>query len=189
MKIISTEFPDVYIFEPDVYRDTRGYFYEKFNSKKLKDTIEDFQIIQGNQSKSKRGVIRGLHFQKPPYAQAKIVEVTKGFVLDIIVDIRTDSPTFGQYLSIELSGTNKKILFVPRGFAHGFITLSNNALFQYYVDNYYSPNHEGGIKFDDTYLNIDWKLKKHLIVSEKDRKLSGFKEQSFFTKAEFLALK
>lgn len=185
MNILSTEFPDVYVFEPDVYRDTRGYFFETYNNKKFYDTIGNFQVIQGNQSKSKYGVIRGLHFQKPPYAQAKIVEVIKGQVLDIIVDIRTDSPTFGQYFSIVLTGANKKILYVPRGFAHGFITLSKDALFQYYVDNYYSPNHEGGIKFDDTLLNIDWKLKKRIIVSEKDRILKGFDEQIFFTKEQW----
>jgi dTDP-4-dehydrorhamnose 3,5-epimerase len=185
MNIISTEFPDVKIIEPDVYRDNRGYFFETFNLGKFTEVIGGFEIKQSNQSKSKCGVIRGLHFQKPPYTQAKIVEVIKGKVLDVIVDIRTDSPMLGKYYSIVLSGTNKKILYVPRGFAHGFITLTKDAIFQYYVDNNYSPKHEAGIIYNDNDLNIDWIKKYKLIVSDKDKQLKQFNEQTFFTKAEY----
>jgi dTDP-4-dehydrorhamnose 3,5-epimerase len=185
MIITPTKFPDVIVIEPDVYRDDRGYFFETFNANKFKDAVGDFNIMQCNQSKSKHRVLRGLHYQKPPFTQGKLVEVIKGEVLDVIVDIRTDSPTFGQYFSIMLSGGNKKMLFIPRGFAHGFVTLSKHAIFQYCVDNQYSPEHESGIRFDDKHLNIDWKFKKHLIVSSKDYLLKGFEEQIFFTKSEY----
>lgn len=185
MNIITTEFPDVCIFEPDVYRDNRGYFFETYNLGKFTKIIGNFEIKQSNQSKSKCGVVRGLHFQKPPYTQAKIVEVIKGKVLDVIVDIRTDSPMFGKYYSTILSGSNKKILYVPRGFAHGFITLTKEAIFQYYVDNDYSPKHEAGIIYNDKDLNIDWLKKYKIIVSDKDKQLKQFNEQTFFTKAEY----
>lgn len=185
MNIIATEFPDVYIIEPDIYRDNRGYFLETFNSKKFNQVISNFEIIQSNQSKSKLGVIRGLHFQKPPYTQAKLIEVIKGTVLDIIVDIRTDSPTFGKHYSIILSGINKKMLYIPKGFAHGFITLTKDAIFQYNVDNIYAPSYEAGIVYNDKTLNIDWQKKYKIIINDKDRSLKTFNEQKFYTKEEF----
>lgn len=184
MNIIETDFPDVYIIEPNVFRDERGYFFETFNSKSLQEVIGSFGVVQSNQSKSKCGVIRGLHYQKPPFTQAKLVQVIKGEVLDVIVDIRTDSPTFGQYLSVILNGTNKKQLFVPKGFAHGFITLSKDAIFQYYVDNEYAPNFDSGVVFDDKHLNINWE-KSRKIINQKDRKLKTFDENIFYTKAEY----
>lgn len=185
MNAIKTEFPDVIIFEPEIYRDSRGYFFETFNYKKFSEIIGDFNIIQCNQSNSKYGVIRGLHFQKPPFTQAKLVTVIKGEVLDVIVDIRTDSSTFGKYFSVILSGSNKKMMYVPKGFAHGFITLTKTAIFQYFVDNNYSKEHESGIVFNDKDLNINWTMKKKLIVSDKDRQLKGFNDQTYFTTAEF----
>ena len=169
MNIKTTELPDVLIIESQVYRDSRGYFLETFNFENFQDAVGEFNIMQANQSKSKRGVIRGLHFQKPPFTQAKLVQVIKGDILDVIVDIRTDSPTFGQHMSIELNGTNKTKLYIPRGFAHGFITLSKDAIFSYYVDSLYAPSYESGIRFDDKTLNIDWKMKRNLIVNDKDR--------------------
>lgn len=184
MNITPTEFPDVYIIEPQIFNDERGFFFEDFNLNKIKKTIGDFQVIQGNESKSKNGVIRGLHFQKPPFAQAKLVEVIKGRVLDVIVDLRTDSPKFGKYLSVELNEDNKKMLYVPKGFAHGFVTLSKNAIFHYYVDNVYSSISEGGIIYNDRTLNINWH-KRHVIISDKDKQLKCFNEQSFYTKEEW----
>jgi len=185
MNTISTELPDVYIIEPHVHRDERGYFFETFNLEKLQEKIGAFNIVQSNQSKSKRGVIRGLHYQKPPFTQAKIVYVVKGSVLDVIVDIRTDSPTFGQSMSVLLDGTNKLRLYVPKGFAHGFITLSKDAILQYIVDSPYAPNYEAGIRFDDKTLKIDWKLRARMIVNQKDKLLSTFREGTFYTKAEY----
>jgi dTDP-4-dehydrorhamnose 3,5-epimerase len=186
MTIIKGVLPDVYIAQPTIYRDSRGYFFESYNLKKLQEKTGMREIIQGNQSKSKRGVIRGLHFQKPPYAQAKLVQVIKGKVLDVIVDIRTDSPTFGQWTAILLDGTEKMQLFVPRGFAHGFITLTHDAIFQYIVDNVYAPQYESGIRFDDKTLNIDWIMKYKRIVSDKDRGLPSFIENTYNTKMEYL---
>jgi dTDP-4-dehydrorhamnose 3,5-epimerase len=185
MNIQSTILKDVYVIEPHIYRDERGYFLETFNCKKFKEKINKFYIIQENQSKSKHGVIRGLHYQEPPFTQAKIVSVVKGIVLDVVVDIRTDSLTFGQYYSIVLDGKNKRQLFVPRGFAHGFITLSKDAIFQYKVDNLYSPQHETGIRFDDKDLNIDWGIKYKIIISKKDGILNKFTENTYHTKAEY----
>jgi dTDP-4-dehydrorhamnose 3,5-epimerase len=190
--ITRTDIEDVLIFEPAIYRDNRGYFFETFNSEEFQSIFKtfkleniNFKIYQVNQSKSKKGVIRGLHYQNPPFTQSKLIQVIKGNILDVIVDIRTDSPTFGQYYSIELNGTNKKQLFIPKGFAHGFITLSKDAIFQYYVDKPYAPHYDSGIRFDDKILNINWKLKRNLIVSDKDRGLKAFNEITFCTKAEY----
>jgi dTDP-4-dehydrorhamnose 3,5-epimerase len=185
MNIIPLGLQDALIIENDIYYDERGYFTETFNFEKLIDIIGEFNIMQANQSKSKQGVIRGLHYQIPPMSQAKLVHVIKGEVLDVIVDLRKDSSTFGQHASIILNGTNKNRLFVPKGFAHGFITLSKDAILQYYVDGLYAPNFESGIKFDDKTLNIDWRKKRNIIVSEKDQKLKSFDELEFYTKAEF----
>jgi len=178
-------FPGVKLISPTIYRDDRGYFFETYNTKKFEEKGIYFNIVQENQSKSKRGVIRGLHYQKPPYTQAKIVTVIKGEVLDVIVDIRTDSPTFGQYFSILLNSSLKNMLYIPRGFAHGFITLSKDAIFQYKIDNDYMPSHESGIIVDDVTLNIDWIMKRKLIVNEKDQKLPEFNATIFNTAIEY----
>jgi dTDP-4-dehydrorhamnose 3,5-epimerase len=186
MTIVKGELPDVYIAQPTVFRDSRGYFFESMNFEKIQEKTGMRDIIQINQSKSKKGVIRGLHFQKPPYTQTKLVQVIKGKVCDIIVDIRIDSPTFGQWTGMILDGTDKMQLFVPRGFAHGFITLTKDAIFQYVVDNVYAPEYDSGIRFDDKVLNIDWIMKYKLIVSDKDRALPIFNQHVFNTKAEYL---
>jgi dTDP-4-dehydrorhamnose 3,5-epimerase len=170
MQRIETELPGVYIIEPKVYYDNRGYFYESFSEKKFKDLGFNINFVQENQSKSKLGVLRGLHFQLPPYAQTKLVRVVKGYVLDIAVDIRKGSPTFGKYVAVMLSDTNHKQLFIPRGFAHGFITLSEEAILQYKCDNPYAPECEGSIVWNDPDINIDWPLiERDIILSEKDK--------------------
>lgn len=170
MKRINTFIEDCFIIEPEVFKDKRGYFLESYNQRRFND-LAGFEVnfIQDNESFSHKGVLRGLHFQKGEYAQAKLVRVMKGLVLDAAVDLRQDSKTFGQYVSVELSEDNKRQLFVPRGFAHGFIILSETAIFSYKCDNFYNKSSEGGIKYNDASLNIDWQLsKKDLIISEKD---------------------
>ena len=184
MIVKKTELSDVLIFEPTFFKDKRGYFCESFNYKKLNEHIGHFDIVQINQSKSKYGVLRGLHFQKPPFNQAKIVEVIKGIVIDVVVDIRTDSPTFGQHQTFLLDDIEMLQLYVPRGFAHGFVVLSRNAIFQYKVDNEYAPNFDTGIRFDDPELNIDWEV-QNLKISDKDKKLPLFKEMKFYRKSEY----
>ena len=177
MKFIKTAIPDVYIIEPSVFGDDRGYFLESFNLEKFEENIIPIKFVQDNESKSSRGVLRGLHFQKPPYAQAKLVRCIEGCVIDIAVDIRKGSPKYGKHVSVELSGENKKQLFVPRGFAHGFSVLSETAVFAYKVDNTYAPAFDSGIRFDDKELNIDWGLRETAIqLSEKDKNLPSFKD-------------
>ena len=172
MKFIKTDIPDVVIIEPNVFGDHRGYFFESFSQEQFDEKIYKTHFIQDNESMSSKGVLRGLHFQKPPYAQAKLVRCIKGKVLDVAVDIRVNSPTYGKHVSVELSEENKKQLFVPRGFAHGFVVLSDEAIFAYKVDNKYAPDYEGGIQWDDIGLNIDWKINKDLVkLSDKDQKL------------------
>ena len=172
MQFIPQTIPDVIVIEPKVHGDDRGYFSEVFRQDKLDEAIGySVEFIQDNESKSSKGVLRGLHFQLPPYAQTKLVRVIEGKVLDIAVDIRKGSPTFGQYVAIELSGENKKQLFIPRGFAHGFVVLSDTATFSYKVDNYYSPECDRGLAFDDVELSIDWLLPtESLLLSDKDKK-------------------
>ncbi len=181
MNIIPVEIPDVYIIEPQIFKDSRGYFFETYNKKKLSNCIgENYNFIQDNESKSSYGTIRGLHYQKPPFNQAKLVRVVDGEVLDVIVDIRKDSPTFGKHLSILLNDTNKKQLLIPRGFAHGFIVLSATAIFQYKVDNVYDSSSERGIVYSDKFLNIDWQLPQiDHILSDKDKKLNEFDANLF----------
>ena len=172
MQFTRTNIPDVIIIEPKVHGDDRGYFVETFVSNKLEDFL-GFKInfCQDNESKSSKGVLRGLHYQLAPHAQTKLVRVIQGSVLDIAVDIRKNSPTFGKYVSVELSADNKKQLLIPRGFAHGFVVLENDTVFAYKVDNYYSPECDRGIVFDDENLNIDWILnKEELNLSAKDTK-------------------
>lgn len=172
MKVISTELPGVVILEPRVFGDSRGYFFESFSQRVFREKVCDVDFVQDNESKSGYGVVRGLHYQKPPCAQAKLVRVTKGKVLDVVVDIRHGSPTFGRHVAIELSEENHNLLFVPHGFAHGFAVLSDEAVFQYKCDAYYAPEYEGGIAWDDPALAIDWRVPREAVVlSDKDVKL------------------
>ena len=172
MTFTRTAIPDVIIIEPKVHGDSRGYFVETFRQDKLEEFL-GYQInfCQDNESKSSKGVLRGLHYQLTPYAQTKLVRVISGRVLDVAVDIRKNSPTFGQHVAVELSGENKKQLLIPRGFAHGFVVLEDDTVFAYKVDNYYSPQCDRGIAFDDKNLNIDWILNHNeLNLSAKDTK-------------------
>ncbi len=172
MNIIKTEIEGVVIIEPRIFKDERGYFSESFNQKEFEEKVCKTTFVQDNESKSVYGVIRGLHFQKPPFEQAKLVRVIKGAVLDVAVDIRKDSPTFGKHVAVELTGENHRQLFIPRGFAHGFSVLSEEVVFQYKCDNYYNPEYEGGIRWDEKGLGIDWRIPKHKItVSKKDMML------------------
>ena len=182
MKFTRTEISDVVICEPQVFGDDRGYFVETFREDKLEDFIGyKIAFCQENESKSSYGVLRGLHYQMSPHAQTKLVRVITGRVLDIAVDIRKGSPTFGQHVSVELTAENKKQILVPRGFAHGFVVLSEEATFAYKVDNYYSPECDRGIAFDDAFLKIDWKLPiDKMRLSEKDTKQPLFKNAEYF---------
>jgi dTDP-4-dehydrorhamnose 3,5-epimerase len=184
MNTIKTKLRDALIIEPTIFNDNRGYFVESFNSQKFDKDIGHFDIVQINKSKSKYGVLRGLHYQKPPYNQAKIVEVLKGIVIDVIVDIRTDSQTFGQHQTFVLDDIEMQQLYIPRGFAHGFVVLSSHAIIQYKVDNVYAPDYDTGIRFDDPELNIDWEV-QNLIVSDKDKNLKLFGEHKFYPKSEY----
>ena len=176
MKFIRADIPDIIIIEPDIFTDDRGYFYESFRQDKLNEFLKyDVNFCQDNESKSNYGVLRGLHYQKAPFAQAKLVRVIYGSVLDVAVDIRKDSPTYGKHFEIELNDVNKKQLFIPKGFAHGFVVLSEKAIFTYKADNYYNKEFERGITFDDPTLNIDWRLKREdLKISSKDANLALF---------------
>ena len=171
MKFTRTEIPDVVIVEPKVHGDERGYFVETFRADKLEEFLGyKINFCQDNESKSSRGVLRGLHYQLAPAAQTKLVRVIQGRVLDVAVDIRKGSPTFGKHVAVELTAENKKQLLVPRGFAHGFVVLEDNTVFAYKVDNYYSPQNDRGIAFDDKALNIDWQVPHdELNLSAKDK--------------------
>lgn len=175
MPFISTPINGLFVFEPKVFEDARGYFFESFNANVFADQNIENNFVQDNQSKSSYGVLRGLHYQLSPFAQAKLVRVISGSVLDVAVDVRQGSPTYGQHFSIELSAENKKQLYIPRGFAHGFVVLSETAEFFYKCDNFYSKEHDGGILYNDPALNIDWKIDgSHIQVSEKDANLPKF---------------
>ena len=177
MRFVETKIQGILIIKPEVHSDERGYFLESYNKTVFEDVIGKLSFIQDNESKSTRGVLRGLHFQKPPFAQAKLVRCTEGRVLDIAVDIRNGSKTYGQHISVELSKKNKRQLFVSRGFAHGFLVLSKSAIINYKVDNSYAPNYEAGIRWDDQELNIQWGLSnEEVLVSKKDSRLPFFKE-------------
>jgi dTDP-4-dehydrorhamnose 3,5-epimerase len=180
MNFIKTDIEDVVIIEPQVHGDDRGYFVETFRADKLEEFLGyKINFTQDNESKSSRGVLRGLHYQLHPAAQTKLVRVIKGRVLDVAVDIRKDSPTFGKHVSVELSGENKKQLLVPRGFAHGFVVLEDDTVFAYKVDNYYSPENDRGIAFDDEALGIDWLIPhKELNLSAKDKTQPKLSETS-----------
>ena len=171
MKFTSQSIPDVVLIEPTVHGDNRGYFIETFRQDLFEEAV-GYQVnfIQDNESKSTKGVLRGLHYQLPPYAQAKLVRVIEGSALDVVVDIRKSSPTFGQSVAIELTADNKHQLFIPHGFAHGFVVLSDSAIFAYKVDNYYAPEHDRGIAFNDKDLAIDWQLPQEILqLSDKDK--------------------
>lgn len=175
MNFTPTNIPDVVIIKPRIFEDERGYFFESYNKLKFQEKIGDLDFVQDNESKSNYGVLRGLHYQLEPYAQAKLVSVPKGRVLDIAVDIRKGSPSYGEHVAVELSEENKLSLFIPKGFAHGFIVLSPEAVFQYKCDNFYNKKSEGGIRFDDPKLGIDWEIPhEDITVSEKDANFPGF---------------
>ena len=177
MNLIKTKLDGLVVLKPTVFKDNRGYFMESYNQKNINKLLGNVNFVQDNESESSRGVLRGLHFQKPPYTQAKLVRCLKGGVLDVALDLRKDSKTYGIFETISLTEENKKQLFIPKGFAHGFIVLSKSAILSYKVDNYYNPESESGIIWNDPDLNIDWKINKNeIIVSEKDKNLPAFNE-------------
>lgn len=180
MKIIETAIEDVVIIEPRLFKDERGYFFESFSQREFEEKIRKISFVQDNESKSSYGVLRGLHFQKPPYAQSKLVRVIKGAVLDVAVDIRKGSPTFGKHVAVELTEENHLQLFIPRGFAHGFSVLSQEVIFQYKCDNFYAPQSEGALAWDDSDLNINWRIPSNqIILSEKDKHHEKLKDASW----------
>jgi dTDP-4-dehydrorhamnose 3,5-epimerase len=178
MEITNTKIDDLFIIEPDVFGDNRGYFFESYNKMKLDHLIgSEYTFVQDNESKSSYGVIRGLHYQLSPFSQAKLVRVLQGEVYDVAVDLRRNSPTFGNWVGVELSGENKRQFLIPKGFAHGFSVLSETAVFAYKCDEYYHPEAEAGIIYNDPSLNIDWKVKNADIkVSSKDGLLPKFEK-------------
>ncbi|MDL2320430.1 dTDP-4-dehydrorhamnose 3,5-epimerase [Alistipes sp. OttesenSCG-928-B03] len=192
MKVIETDIAGVVILEPDVFRDDRGYFFESWSQRRFAEAMcsagcgwsrpEDAPpFVQDNEAWSRRGVVRGLHFQLPPHAQAKLVRVVSGRVIDVAVDVRRGSPTFGRHVAVELSGENKRQLYVPRGFAHGYSVLSDEAMFAYKCDNYYDPASERGVRFDDPALAIAWGVAPHeMVVSDRDRQLPLLSDAQVF---------
>lgn len=181
MTYIETEIPGVWIIEPKVFKDARGYFMEAFKQEEFNRHIGSISFIQDNESCSSKGVLRGLHYQLSPYSQSKLVRVIKGRVLDVAVDLRKDSPTFGKYISVELSDENKRQFFIPQGFAHGFHVLSEEAVFTYKVDNPYTPTHERSLRFDDPAIGIEWGIDdlSRMNLSEKDMKAPLLKDADF----------
>ena len=169
MEVVKTSIEGVVIIEPRIFRDARGYFFESFSQKEFDEKIRPIQFVQDNESMSSYGVMRGLHFQRPPYTQSKLVRCVRGRVLDVAVDIRKGSPTYGQHVAVELTEENHRQFFIPRGFAHGFAVLSETAVFQYKCDNFYAPQADGGISIKDESLGIDWQIPvEKAILSEKD---------------------
>jgi dTDP-4-dehydrorhamnose 3,5-epimerase len=187
MNFIKTEIPEVVIIEPKVWGDERGHFFESYRYDFFEKNIRELRFVQDNESKSGYGVLRGLHYQLPPFAQSKLVRVIQGIAWDVAVDIRRGSSTFGKYVGVELSGDNKKMLFIPRGFAHGFIVLSDDAILSYKVDSYYSKEYDRGIIYNDPVLNIDWKIKcDDIKLSDKDRMQPLLKDADIFEMKETL---
>ncbi len=187
MNIIKTAIEGVVIIEPKVFADDRGYFFESFSQQRFIENVCNTTFVQDNESKSSYGVLRGLHYQKPPYAQSKLVRVVKGSVLDVAVDIRKGSPTFSKYVAVELSQENKRQFFIPRGFAHGFVVLTQEAIFQYKCDAYYAPNYEGSVLWNDTTIGIDWKVShQDIILSSKDTQSPLLKDAWLFDYQEEL---
>ena len=175
MNFIKTEIEGVYIIEPKVFGDNRGYFFESYNEKEFKENGLDYTFVQDNESKSKKGVLRGLHFQKT-YPQAKLVRVLEGEVFDVAVDLRKDSKTYGKWVGVILSSENKRQFMIPRGFAHGFVVLSESATFTYKCDEFYHPEDEGGLMWNDEDINIEWPYEGEVLLSEKDKKHPSLKE-------------
>ncbi|WP_311441974.1 dTDP-4-dehydrorhamnose 3,5-epimerase [Hoylesella enoeca] len=181
MEYIKTAIEGVYILEPKVFNDARGYFFEAWKKAEFEAQVGPVDFVQDNESKSSYGVLRGLHYQKGAYSQAKLVRVIKGRVLDVAVDLRKSSPTFGQYVMVELSDENKRQFFIPRGFAHGFLVLSDEAVFTYKVDNVYAPQAEASIRWDDEEIGIDWPIDtKDVVMSEKDCHAKSLREAEIF---------
>lgn len=181
MQFIPTTIPDVVIIEPKVWADSRGYFFESYRHDLFQQNIGNIDWVQDNESFSTYGTLRGLHYQLPPYAQSKLVRVVQGRVLDVAVDIRQSSPTFGQYVAVELSSDNKRQLFIPRGFAHGFVVLSETAVFQYKVDNHYNKDTDRGIAFNDPSIAIDWQIDlTQALLSDKDSKQPHLNDAEVF---------
>lgn len=177
MEVIKTDIDGVVIIEPRIFRDDRGYFFESFSQRDFQEKVCNTVFVQDNESKSSYGVLRGLHFQKTPYAQSKLVRVIKGAVLDVAVDIRKGSPTFGQHVAVELTEDNHRQFFIPRGFAHGFSVLTDEVIFQYKCDNFYAPQSEGALAWDDPDLEIDWRIPTDkVLLSEKDRHHSRLRD-------------
>ena len=177
MKVIKTNIEGVVVIEPRVFEDERGYFFESFSEREFCAEVCDCHFVQSNEAKSSYGVVRGLHFQLPPYAQSKLVRVAKGRVLDVAVDIRKSSPTFGKHVAVELSSDNHRQVFIPHGFAHGYSVLSEEAVVEYKCDNYYAPENEGAIAWDDAVLAIDWQIPaEDVILSAKDKNHSTLAE-------------
>ncbi len=173
MNLIKRTIDGLILLKPTVFKDERGYFMESYNQKNINKLLGNVHFVQDNESKSSKGVLRGLHFQKPPFSQAKLVRCLEGEILDVALDLRKESRTYGLFETTLLSDKNKNKLFIPKGFAHGFIVLSESAIVSYKVDNYYDPNYESGVLWNDTDLNIDWKIKAdEVILSEKDKNLS-----------------
>lgn len=180
MKVIKTSIEGVVIIEPRLFKDDRGYFFESFSQREFEEKVGKVNFVQDNESKSSYGVLRGLHFQRPPYAQSKLVRVIRGAVLDVAVDIRKGSPTFGKHVSVELTEDNHRQFFIPRGFAHGFSVLTDEVIFQYKCDNFYAPQSEGALAWDDPDLGIDWKVPvDEIVLSEKDRHHELLKDASW----------
>ena len=170
MEVIKTAIDGVVIIEPRIFEDSRGYFFESFSQREFNEKVRPITFVQDNESKSNYGVMRGLHFQRPPFTQSKLVRCVKGAVLDVAVDIRKGSPTYGQHVAVELTEDNHRQFFIPKGFAHGFAVLSETAVFQYKCDEFYHPEADGGISILDDSLGIDWRIKDEAILSEKDTK-------------------
>lgn len=171
MEVIKTEIEGVFIIEPKVFKDARGYFFESFSQREFDEKIGHVEFVQDNESMSSYGVMRGLHFQRPPYTQAKLVRCVKGRVLDVAIDLRKDSKTYGKHVTAELTEDNHRQFFIPKGFAHGFVVLSETAVFQYKCDEFYHPEADGGISILDETLGIDWKIEiEKAILSDKDKK-------------------
>ena len=180
MEVIKTDIEGVVIIEPRIFKDDRGYFYESFSQREFEEKVCRTTFVQDNQSKSSYGVVRGLHFQKPPYSQSKLERCIKGAVLDVAVDIRKGSPTFGKYVAVELTEDNHRQFFVPRGFAHGFAVLSEEAVFQYKCDNFYNKESEGSVAWNDQELAIDWRIPvEKVLLSEKDKLSKTIAEADF----------
>lgn len=177
MKMTRTDIEGLVVIEPCVFGDSRGYFFESFSQREFEKEVGQVRFVQDNESKSSYGVVRGLHFQKPPHTQSKLVRVVKGRVLDVAVDLRRDSKTYGKYFSVELTEDNHLQLFIPKGFAHGFAVLSDEAVFQYKCDEFYAPESEGAIAWNDPDIGVDWQIPEDkVILSEKDKKHPAFKD-------------